>query len=232
MKSAHRANFDLIQRKYAAAGKGNVRLTPSTLYLTQAIAATKSTYSFDVLENQTGTIQANEIRLNQNDEFVITHLGVVLEGTFGIIPGSPKIRFTYAPIELGAAAGSVLDLFEGQMKIGVNNIVYLDKWDVKKCNKTPLTQYGNGAIATLAFASVQAHAAGTDHSIDGMIPMSPMLTLSGAKKNEIVLTLPAAITSVAGLILNDSFGIPTTIAIDRIGVRLFGQLAQNGAKFQ
>lgn len=228
MATDKRANFSLVRKKYEAIGKGNVRLTPSTMYLTQLISATKSAYTFDVLENQTGTLQANEIRLNQNDEFVVSHIGVVLEGTYGLLATSPKIRFSYAPIELSVNAGTVLDLYNGFLKIGVNNIIYLDKWDTKKCEKNTFTQFTNQTAGT----SASAHPS-NDWSSDTMIPLSSLLTLSGAKKNEITIQLPTAISPVTvALTYSDTNGTPTGLQINRVAIRFFGLLAQNGAKFQ
>lgn len=229
MKSQGRDNFNVIRAKYAKVGKGNVRLTPSTIYLTQAIASTKSTYSFDVLENQTGTIQANEIRLNQNDEFIMSNLGVYLEGY--INTAENKIRLTYAPIESGPAMINLGNLYEGNLRIAVNNIVYLEKWDTKKCEKKGVTQFENFAPASAAFQQTKATAPNVDFGTDGMISVSSLLTLSGAKKNEIVLTLPTALTS-GSFSFTDNTNNGSTITIDRIGLRLFGLLAQNGAKFQ
>jgi hypothetical protein len=228
MATDKRANFSLIRKKYEAIGKGNVRLTPSTMYLTQLIAATKSAYTFDVLENQTGTLQPNEIRLNSNDEFVVSHIGVMLEGTYGALATSPKIRFSYAPIELSTNCGTVLDLYNGFLKIGVNNIIYLDKWDTKKCEKNTFTQFTNQVVGT----SASAHPS-NDWSSDTMIPLSSLLTLSGAKKNEVTIQLPTAIAPVlVGVTYSDTGGAPTQIIINRVAIRFFGLLAQNGAKFQ
>ena len=228
MATGKRADFSLIRKKYADIGKGNVRLTPSTMYLTQAISATKSAYSFDVLENQTGTLQANEIRLNQNDEFVVSHIGVMLEGTYGLLATSPKIRFSYVPIELSVNAGTVLDFYNGFVKIGVNNIVYLDKWDTKKCEKNTLTQFQN----QLAGTSASAHPS-NDWSTDTMIPLGSLLTLSGAKKNEVTIQLPTAISPVTvAMTYSDTNGTPTGLQITRVAIRFYGLLAQNGAKFQ
>lgn len=229
MATEKRANFTLIRKKYEAIGKGNVRLTPSSIYLTQAISNTKSAYTFDVLENQTGTLQPNEIRLNQNDEFIVSHIGVMLEGTFGALPTSPKIRFSYAPIELSSQAGAVLDFYNGFLRIGVNNIIFLDKWDTKKCEKNTRTQFQNQA---LGLAIPSAHPS-NDWSTDTMIALSSLLTLSGAKKNEVTIQLPTAITPVTGVMTyTDSTGLATVINIDRVGIRFYGLLAQNGAKFQ
>jgi hypothetical protein len=229
-----RVNFSIIKKKYNALGKGNVRLTQSSLFLTQDISPTKSVYTFDVLENQTQTLQPDEIRLNINDEFVISHAGVYLYGEWN--NGQAKKGFqllTYAPIELGTDALLVKNLFAGQMKVGVNNIIFLEKWDLRKHEFITRTQFANQQpiIAGIDNSGFAATTPSNDLHNDGMIAFSPMLTLSGAKKNEISITLPAAI-SPATLGFVNSNGENIAINITRIAVRMYGLNAQNAAKFQ
>ena len=78
---AQRINYNTIINKYKAQGKGNVRLTRSTLYLSKPISTSSTTYSFDVLETQNSTLAPNELRLNLNDEIMVqkkTLLGLLL----------------------------------------------------------------------------------------------------------------------------------------------------------
>jgi hypothetical protein len=58
-----------------------------------------------------------------------------------------------------------------------------------------------------------------------------MITLSGAKKNDLNLQIPSAITA-GTFAWTDYQGIPQTINIDRVGLVLRGFNAQNGATFQ
>lgn len=229
---AKRVNFSLIKSKYNQIGKSNVRLTQSSLFLTKDIDPTKSNYDFDVLENQTQTLQGDEIRLNINDEFVVTHLGIYLYGTWdaktaeGAKIGTGTQLLTYAPLELDGNAIVSKNLYAGQLKIAVNNIVYLEKWDTRKHEKVTRTQFASQLAGTTV-----ATVASNDFSEDAMIPFEPMLTLSGAKKNDISIRLPQSINPSACTML-DQKGNTITVNITKIGVRMFGLNAQNGAKFQ
>ena len=95
-----RTNVALIKKKYDAIAKGNVRLTQSSLRLIQPINAAKASYTFPVLEND-GAILADETRLNINDEFTITSMGIYLKGTLSEAEGTIKTPyyFTFAPIQ-------------------------------------------------------------------------------------------------------------------------------------
>lgn len=234
-QTASRANYARIKTKYNRIGKNSIRLTQSSLFLTKDIDPTKSTYDFDVLENQTQTLQADEIRLNINDEFIITHMGLYLYGTWQLGTGANKGRqlLTYAPYELDSAALLVKDIYAGQLKIAVNNIVYMEKWDTRKHEVVPVTQFASlqAIIPANSNSGFPATMPNNDFEHAAMIKLEPMLTLSGAKKNDITLRLPNAITGGKFNWTNNK-GEIISVEVSRIAVRLYGLNAQNGAKFQ
>jgi hypothetical protein len=231
MKKPNRVNFVKIREEYAKRGVKGVRLTESSLFLTQAIDPTKANYTFDVLDSQNTGLQPDEIRLNINDEFIATHMGVYLYGkmtpvseTIGA-PSAPYLH-TYAPIEANAAMAQLDGLYAGQMKIGVNNIIWVEKWATRKCRQVQRTQFAS-FIAGVPVCSI----ASMESDMDGMIALEPMVTLSGAKKNEITLNLPVALTAQSFLITSQTGG-QITFLIDRIAVQFFGLNAQNASVFQ
>ena len=109
-----------------------------------------------------------------------------------------------------------------------DNIVYLDKWDTKKHECRPRTQYGSFSGTTTIVNSSQAS---TEFSKNGMFPVEPLLTLSGAKKNTITLTLPNAVTGGSFTVLADDRS-SVRYTISRIALVMRGLNAQNGASFQ
>lgn len=227
----NRVNFSTIINKYNNIGKGNVRLTQSTLFLTRPISATSTVYQFDVLESQTQTLQADEIRLNLNDEFIISELGFYLQASIldsmGTNTGA-KILLPYAPFEQSSVqASKITNFWNGSFQIAVNNIVYLDKYDVKKSNFVPRTQFADFNAVTGTPSTIPS----VNFDTDGMSSTEPMLTLSGAKKNNLTLTLPTAISS-ATFPVTDNQGVRYTVSVDRVVCLARGLNAQNGASFQ
>jgi hypothetical protein len=241
MAVSKRMDFSLIKGKYNKIGKGNVRLTQSSLFLTQAIDPTKSTYDFDVLENQTQSLTSDQIRLNLNDEFVITDLGVYLYGSYntynaetGVFTELGKQLFTYVPYELGLENSwaspkyniALKNVYAGTLKIAVNNIVYLEKFDTRESEVITQTQFANHDAGISDSTSPN-----NNFGEDGMVKFSPMITLSGAKKNDITVRLPSAVTEGVWKWTLDTDEV-IYVKIDKIAVRCFGLLAQNGATFQ
>jgi hypothetical protein len=228
---ASRINFKTIIEKYSKIGKGNVRLTQSTLFLTRPISATSTVYNFDVLESQTQTLQADEIRLNLNDEFIITQLGFYLQASIksreGVDTGA-KVLLSYAPFEQNySEAAKINNFYNGAFQIAVNNIIYLDKYDVKKSMFVPRTQFANFNAVSGQPSTIPS----VDFSKDAMYGTEPLLTLSGAKKNNLTLTIPTAITN-ANFTVTDNNGVSYVIAVERVVCLARGLNAQNGASFQ
>lgn len=215
-----RKNFEVIAKKYANL-KEKPRLTESTLLLLATIQTDKSVYTFDPLENAAQQ-NADEIRLNINDEFIATHVGVYLFGTLedAAAASTTKVMITKFPNEYLAAGQSLKanNLYRGQLAVSVNNVKYVEKYDLRRFNKA-----GQGYLTTESLSSF-------DMAEDGMQAIQPMFTLSGAKKNEIQIAVPEALAGFEFPINGATQNMKVTI--DKIALRLFGLNAQNGAKFQ
>lgn len=228
-----RLNYSVIATKYRNLGKANVRLTQSSLFLRKPISSTATTYQFDVLETQTSTLQGDEIRLNLNDEFITTQMGLYLTGNAsvttseGVVTQLPGLNLhTHTLQNVDFVKGQALTPFyDGALKIAVNNIVYLEKWDTRKHYVAPRTQFSNFITPNSALVPSNAF------NKDGMYNVEPMLTLSGAKKNDITLALPAAITAQSFSYIDDA-GNNIKVNIDGIALMLRGLNAQNAASFQ
>jgi hypothetical protein len=224
-----RVNYKVILDQYKKNGKGNVRLTQSSLYLTKPISATQTSYSFDVLETQSATLQANEIRLNLNDEFIVTQLGFYLQASVsdGMGVNYGNVLLTTPPTQDAGATALLNDFYQGAFQIAVNNVIYLDKWDTAKHKFVPRTQYAD----YFAAAGNSARIDSVDFSRNSMYPVEPLITLSGAKKNDLRLDLPAAITG-SNFTIATNDGRSNVYVINRVGIFLRGLNAQNGASFQ
>jgi hypothetical protein len=230
---ASRVNFANIYGKYQALGKGNVRLTQSSLYLIQDINPNKTVYNFDILENQAGTIVPEEIRLNINDEFIATEMGIYLQGTINLVeagvstPTNAKHLITYPLFNTDSiVASNQTMLYNGTIKVAVNNVVYMEKFDTRKLGFIPRTPFSSAVAATNS-----ASMASNDYSNDGLYELAPMITYSGAKKNDIQLTVPQAISG--GLYsFTDDNGNVFELDINKIVYVAHGLLAQNASRFQ
>jgi hypothetical protein len=222
-----RINYGTILNRYKALGKGNVRLTQSTLILSKPLSASQTTYSFDVLETQNSTLVGTETRLNLNDEFIITSLGIYLQATVTNVAATTSYGtkwFSYVPSQVNGGAGVLNPVYNGNLQIAVNNVVYLDKFDTGKSLCVPRTQ--DAPFTTPSNSTLGS----TNYAKDGMVSIEPMLTLSGAKKNNVIINLASAATPFSLTVNNNTGG--AVYNFDRISVIMRGLNAQNGASFQ
>lgn len=236
--STIRSSYKVILKKYKRIGKGKVRLTQSTLLLIQLIDPAKDNYKFPVLENDNAaTIQPEEIRLNINDEFISYEVGYYLlaNQTVSSPPATAagKMYLTYAPAEMDFTFATLSRAWDGYLSISINKISRLEKWDLKKHNIIPWTQSKSQSIG-LPYATLPS----INYGRDGIKSMQPMLTLSGAKKNDVTIQLTngAIPATASGAIVVPSTAEPfqqtLTVTATRLALFFRGMLAQNAAKFQ
>lgn len=226
-----RFDFDKIKKSYNEIGKGNIRLTQSALVLIQDIDSTKSNYTFPVLENDNATgIKPEEVRLNQNDSFIATSLGVYLlaKETNERLPVGAYIYTTHSPVYQEALAFRSQPLYDGYLRVSINNINYVDKYDLRKHEKVQKTQFNNRGAVNLTGSTF----ADTDLNNDGIFSIAPMITFEGSKKNQIDIVLPYAMQSGAEFSVTDNIGTTRTFIVYSIGLVWRGLLAQNGSVFQ
>lgn len=230
MAKMERASYQLIIAKYKARGKGNVRLTQSSLVLIQDIQTNTKTYPFPVLQSDNqSAIQPQEVRLNLNDEFVSYELQFLLKangktGTTGASAGS--MYLTYPPVELGPTLAELHNVWDSKLTIDVNGIKRLENWDMLKHKCIPRTQYQN-ASAGIPSSTQPSQC----YNNDGCVNMQPMLTFTGAKKNEITLSLSTNVT--AGLLFDfNTVGGAVNYTVASLCMVYRGMLGQNAAVFQ
>lgn len=230
-----RGSYTVIRDKYQKIGKGKVRLTQSSLRLQQPIDPNLNVYTFKVLENENTPLPPlpTEIRLSINDEFVSYNVGYYV-GTDITVATAPTFvigeeLWTYAPMELNTTFSLLSRAWNSQMAIQVNKISRLEKWDMMKHRIVPRTQYQNSQPGQ-PFSTQPS----TNFHRDGMADMQPMLTLSGAKKNDITITLLGGSIPFpqTGVWVCPSSAVGLTFAIARLELFFRGMLAQNAASFQ
>lgn len=166
------------------------KLTQSYLRMEAAAAVGPTTYNFLPLINQT-PVNNTEQRLNLQDSFVISEIGVFLGLASGATDSSFIPQTFPDPLIFVTGAGQLKKLYSGQLKFSVNNNVLLPAWDV-------LRHYNAGQTQTSVAAATPPPNAQVNQKTgdDGFYPMEPNLILVGSKNNQIQLTLPEGFTTV------------------------------------
>jgi hypothetical protein len=166
------------------------KLTQSELRLEQPLVTTAAQYTFPVLSNIQNQAQQfpSEIRLNLQDSFVPVRLGVYVA-----LPSSTSSTafslHTYFNSEVFASYAAEEALYNGQLKLMINNQQYINGWGLVRHRKVNQTQQ-------VAAAAVGALIDQFDGSEDGMYPIQPFVLLLGSQNIQLNIVLPNALTAV------------------------------------
>lgn len=202
--------FKKLKSQYARIGKRDIMLTQSNLFLVQDLTAVNTQYTFEILNNE-GTPKSYEIRLAQTDSFHLSGIQFFISDA-GATPDDPTVELlTYEnQVLLGAGFAGWRSLYKGQFDITINNVTVLQSLSAQKFKYVPQTQHlvagAGNAVDQVRWAT------------DSMFYFAPTLNISGAKKNQITLTIPQA---VAGAVANQV-----------VGCILHGVVAIGGSVFQ
>lgn len=162
------------------------KLTMSDLRFEQAIVAGQTLYTFPILQSDTSLgIFNTETRLKLQDSFVISQMGYFI----GLPTGATDTAWepdTYPnPFKYGANATPMKSLYNGNIKLTINNDVVIYNWHLSRHLYQPETQQ---TAAAGAGSPIDQKRLG----VDGFYPVEPTITLIGSKDNLLQVFLNAA----------------------------------------
>lgn len=189
----------------------NAKLTQSDLVLQQAASTTKTQYQFAILVNNNGsagTMFNTEVRLNQQDAFIVSAMGFFLSKPTSSTDAT-YVQETYPnPVIFPTGAASLETFYNSLLQIAINNDIVLPVWHMGRHRYVPQSQKVAAAANQNGIGNDQI-----DLSNDGFLPIEPNIVMVGSKNNIITLTLPVA---------------PATLdANTRLTLWMRGVLAQN-----
>ena len=193
MSLSQRQAFSTIKKAYAAQGRKPVT-TPSTLRLIQSVSTSKALYTFPILEgDSTNTLPENRF-LNRADAFTATSVGLFIGGLSDtgstVSAGSYQLFGFQSEALTSAGVTNANALFsQGYMNVLVNNVAYLQNFDLFRCYSSPIIQTGN-IFSTGGDTTAQNS---IDGNIDGFTDLVPTLQFSGTAKIDITISLPTTL---------------------------------------
>ena len=148
MSLSQRQAFTTIKSAYAKAGRNPVT-TPSTLRLIQSVSASKTNYTFPVLEGDSVNTLAENRFLNRADAFTATSVGIFIGGLTdagaATTAGAYQLFGYQSEALTTAGVTNANALFTNSyLNISVNNVAYLQNFDVYRTYSTPIVQTGTG----------------------------------------------------------------------------------------
>ncbi len=203
-------------------------IVPSYLRIENKLENSKSGYEFEIMDTQVTENPTVENRLNINDMFAISDLGLFIYQEDNDENGREPLQ-TY-PNTTHFTGGSTFvpkdleTIYNGNLAIKVGSTVFLDSFDTRRLRLVPSVQEGNINAAAYDSATPADNTYSQGHSEsnpqDGFSEMTPQIILDGRKKNEIKLTIP----SFSGInIEHDGAGVQNNVVL-----YLRGYLIKNG----
>jgi hypothetical protein len=194
MSLAKRQAFGIIKRAYAKLGRKPVT-TPSTLRLIVPLTANRTSFTFPILEGDSNVQHTNQILLNRADAFTATQVGIFVGGIslgegYEVTTDLPNELIIQNPVAIDGLGGlKAFTLFNNSLlNIAVNNVQYLQNFDVFAMNKQQAVSSG---------ASANDITNGMYGDKDGFVDLVPTLQFSGTSKIDITLNSPGALTATA-----------------------------------
>jgi hypothetical protein len=193
MSLAQRQAFSTIKRAYAAKGRKPVT-TPSTLRLIQNVVANRTTYSFPILEGDSGNNLAENRFLNRADAFTATSVGIFIGGLSdagaAVTTGAYQLQgYQSEPVTAAGVTNANALFMQGYMNVLVNNVAYLQNFDLFRTYSAPAMQT-NYTFATGGDGTLKDSINGER---DGFCDLVPTLQFSGTAKIDITINLPTSL---------------------------------------
>jgi hypothetical protein len=187
---SQRMSFDnasaLLEQEGISAKRA--RLTQSYLRAEVQALVTRTVYQFPIIVNQpdSGNFPTQN-KLNLQDAFVSNEFGIFVAAPASATDTAFKL-VTYPNLTVfptANAAAGLRTLYNGRLRVTLNNDVIVPAWDVSRHYVAPQFQQ-SGATNTDE----------NDFSSDGFFPVEPNLIISGAGNYVVQLELPAALAAV------------------------------------
>ena len=173
-------------------------LTQSYIRSEVALSTAVANYHLPILVNDTqnGASRVNEKRLNLQDIFITTEIGVFIGVGAGTSTKAKLYSYPDGVIFTAATDDDLWSIYNGYLNLSVNNQNVLPAWDVLRHYYAPQTQGGVGVTAQTIFTVNQI-----DFSEQTYYPVEPNIVLNGAANLNFQLTANGA----PATILADSF---------------------------
>ncbi|MBC7509667.1 MAG: hypothetical protein H7320_13105 [Ferruginibacter sp.] len=171
-----RGSFMSVKTDPQYAGKN---ITPSLLRL-EAVITNDSRIVFKTFFGDGASVAPTEVRLDRNDKFVITDIGLYLMKQTKTKPGSGRLVSYPNITEFGAAAAGFLEnIFNGTLGITLNRTKWLPVFDTQRFLKVGQTQ--QSASTNRDQRSLR----------ETMVKLTPHIEIDGSGTNEIEVQFPS-----------------------------------------
>lgn len=185
--------YKTVKGAYNKVGRNPVT-TASVLRLMVPVTANKTSYTFPILQGDASTVYNENIYLNRADSFTATSVGIFLGGiqdggTASTTSNYQLFGFQSEALTTAGVTNANSLFYHSYLNISVNNVQYLQNFDLFRTYNAPIVQTGN----IFATGGDTTGVNSINGSMSGFAPLTPTLQLSGTAKIDITINLPTAL---------------------------------------
>lgn len=185
----------------------------------EQVLSTQSSVTFQIQDTTAATI--TEIRLNQNDAFVIEKMGLFVSKRVTAEAVSSQILHTFPNDKVfltAAELNAVRGVYNSKMLIQLNDIVYGKSIDTTRFLRSDEAQAGV-AVSTVATTGVMG--ASSFEGNRNFISLTPNIILNGTSNNSITVQFPESLVFT-----------PAAAQTNSLVLICRGTLVQNGGRMR
>lgn len=178
------------------AKKQNMITSPGFLRVEQRIVNGRTKYEF-VLQRDTNSDSITEQKLDRNDKFVMSRLGIFLMRRSTLLYGNEVLQTYPNPIVFPTEVGNnfvtqhMEAFYNGKMSFTVGQTKWIEALDTRRFRHVPATQEAlvtNTDGATVTIVSRNDNSESYENS--GMIDLTPQITINGDAKTVVAIDVP------------------------------------------
>lgn len=177
---------EAIQR--AGFSAGQAVLSQSFLRLEVSLSTSRTLYQFPLLvnDNTNGSQKNTETRLNLQDAFICSSLGMFFAAPASATASNfPLYSYPNTTVFTGTGvASSLYQFYNSAMSLTVNNRQIVPAFDCSRFYQVNQTQQTATSLDQLNLSN------------DGFVPIEPGWTIVGSKNNVLQINLPNALSNV------------------------------------
>lgn len=179
----------LSQAGYNPTQISAAKLTQSYLRFEQPLSTSTTLINFPVLINQGVTPRPTEKRLNLQDAFIVSSLGLYITKAASATDTAFELKTYNNPITFPTGATPLNTLYNSFLQITINSDVVSPAIDVERFRIAPQTQLTgatNSPIDEFEGGGVRSN----------MYAIEPNVVFIGQKNTQLVLSMPAALSAI------------------------------------
>lgn len=190
-------NIQAEKRFLADSLKANFGKMSQSYLRVESILATNSQVIFDPTVTGNKSNIASQKLLEQNDQFIVTHISFGLKKTTADTAAAHAVAILHTFVNRTVFDGSAGDanlqaIYNGYLEIVYNDTIQVPSLDMRSFERVPVSQQGTTSAAITGPTTYTIGRSGFDNGLYGYYPIDPFI-IAGDQKSRFTINLPTSV---------------------------------------